>query len=222
MEHERIAAESVVERYVAGKLPPQEIALFEEHYLECATCQDAIEDAERLRRGLERVAAEEVERATARVGVAAVLVATLRRSRFLGPVLAVAVLMLPSIYAWRQVGVLRAELRGERQVRVNMPILRLAASRSAENELRLSLPEEPQWLVFSCEPAVDLDRYRAVLSDEAGAVVFDNAKLVPSFRGELVLSLHSSLLRPGSYELRLEGLGTEPTAAGRFLLRVTP
>ncbi len=228
MDHETILTESVVEHYVAGKLPAEEAACFEEHFLECAACQDAIEDAERLRRGLTFIAAEEAERATLRLGVAAALAVALRRSRILLSVLAVLVLALPTLYAWRQLGTARTqvaalagELADQRQVQVNVPILRLTASRGAGDELRLSLPAEPQRLVFAFEPTAALERYRAWLSDDAGSVVFETAELTPSFRGELVLSLHSSLLHPGSYELRLEGPAAEPVAAGRFLLRVT-
>ena len=50
MNHSDIEEHHVVERYVAGKLAPREVARFEEHYLDCAACCDAVEDATRLHR----------------------------------------------------------------------------------------------------------------------------------------------------------------------------
>ncbi len=56
MDHRTIDAENVAERYVTGRLPPTEAARFEEHYLDCPECCARIEAAERLERGLRRLA----------------------------------------------------------------------------------------------------------------------------------------------------------------------
>jgi Putative zinc-finger len=63
MDHQSIDAGNVAERYVTGRLPPEEAALFEEHYLDCPACCARVEAAERLQRGLRRLAEEAAVRA---------------------------------------------------------------------------------------------------------------------------------------------------------------
>jgi hypothetical protein len=58
MDHRSIDAENIAERYVAGRLSPDEAASFEEHYLDCPACCARVEAAERLQRGLRRLAEE--------------------------------------------------------------------------------------------------------------------------------------------------------------------
>lgn len=47
---------NIAERYVTGRLAPEEAADFEEHYLDCPSCCARVESAERLQRGLRRLA----------------------------------------------------------------------------------------------------------------------------------------------------------------------
>ncbi|HEY0514234.1 MAG TPA: hypothetical protein VGH73_20185 [Thermoanaerobaculia bacterium] len=63
MDHQAIDAENIAERYVAARLPPEEAARFEEHYLDCPACCARVEAAERLQRGLRRLAEAEAVRA---------------------------------------------------------------------------------------------------------------------------------------------------------------
>jgi hypothetical protein len=58
MDHPSIDAENIAERYVAGRLSPEEAATFEEHYLDCPACCARVEATERLQRGLRRLAEE--------------------------------------------------------------------------------------------------------------------------------------------------------------------
>ncbi len=58
MDHPTIDADSTAERYVTGRLAPEEAARFEEHYLDCPSCCARVEAAERLQRGLRRLAEE--------------------------------------------------------------------------------------------------------------------------------------------------------------------
>jgi Putative zinc-finger len=62
IDHLSIASGHVAERYVTGRLSPEDAARFEEHYLDCAECCTRVEDAERLQRGLRRLAEEAAER----------------------------------------------------------------------------------------------------------------------------------------------------------------
>ena len=65
MDHRTIDSENIAERYVAGRLAPETAAAFEEHYLECADCCLRVETAERMERGLRRLADREVRPAPA-------------------------------------------------------------------------------------------------------------------------------------------------------------
>ena len=58
MDHPTIDADSTAERYVTGRLTPEEALRFEEHYLDCPSCCARVEAAERLQRGLRRLAEE--------------------------------------------------------------------------------------------------------------------------------------------------------------------
>jgi hypothetical protein len=58
MDHQSIDAGSIAERYVTGRLAPEEAAAFEEHYLDCPACCARVEAAERLQRGLRRLVEE--------------------------------------------------------------------------------------------------------------------------------------------------------------------
>ncbi|HSS49155.1 MAG TPA: zf-HC2 domain-containing protein, partial [Thermoanaerobaculia bacterium] len=63
MDHSTIDAGNVAERYVTGRLSPEDAASFEEHYLDCPSCIARVEAAERLQRGLRRLAEEAAVRA---------------------------------------------------------------------------------------------------------------------------------------------------------------
>jgi hypothetical protein len=65
MDHQQIDSGNVAERYVTGRLSLEEAASFEEHYLDCPSCCARVEAAERLQRGLRRLAEEAAVRAPA-------------------------------------------------------------------------------------------------------------------------------------------------------------
>lgn len=58
MDHSKIDSGNVAERYVTGRLSPDEAAGFEEHYLDCPECCARVEAAQRLHRGMRRLAEE--------------------------------------------------------------------------------------------------------------------------------------------------------------------
>jgi anti-sigma factor RsiW len=59
MEHHDAVQHDFASRYVSGTLAPDDRDEFEEHYLDCPACLDALESAEGLRRGLRTVAAKD-------------------------------------------------------------------------------------------------------------------------------------------------------------------
>ncbi len=210
MKHPEIDDRSIAEHYVAGKLPEAEVALFEEHYLNCPQCIQAVEDAERLQSGLGTVAAESLV-----VRQAVLTRAWEALSRRSGLALAAALLvlsLLPASLIWQRVGSLGADLESarrqlaeERRPRVNTPILALVPTRAGEQPLQqISLRPEPEWIVLAIELG-DTARllYEAKLTADHGSVVLESPSLEPSFRGTLAISLHSSILPPGEYLLTL-------------------
>ncbi len=224
MKHPEIEQHDVVERYVAGKLTSDEEARFEEHYLDCPACIGAVEDAERLRRGLELVAAQEL--AARRTALAAAAALLRSRPGALVASLVLVLALLPAGLAWRQAGRLdneldatRRELEDERRPRINTPILTLAPFRAGEPPVQqISLAPEPEWIVLAIELSDSAEAsYRAALSQADGTLVWEASGLVPSYLGTLSLSLHSSSLPPGEYVLRINGESDRHA----FPLRVT-
>ncbi|HWM94030.1 MAG TPA: zf-HC2 domain-containing protein [Thermoanaerobaculia bacterium] len=106
MNHDYIEEQQVVERYVMGRLPPEEAARFEEHYLHCQECLDRLDVAESMERGFKRAAGQDAARAASIRQLALVAwLARLGRSRQLAA-LAMAVLViavLPGLLGLREV-----------------------------------------------------------------------------------------------------------------------
>ncbi len=111
MDHRTIDAENVAERYVTGRLPEADAARFEEHYLDCPDCCARVEAAERLGRGMRRLAEEAAsgDAAAARSAVAG-------RSPLWGLAAAAAVILalLPAGFEWRRTRTLERDLAAAR------------------------------------------------------------------------------------------------------------
>ena len=234
MDHREIEQNDVVERYVTGRLGPDELARFEAHYLGCATCCDAVEGAELLHEGLEQMAAEETVHAVRQ----SLLAAVFSRMRWpMAAVLMLAVALLPASLVWRENRRLTGDLdtaartlAEERQPRINTPILTLAGRRGDGAVRQITLRREPEWIVLAVElPEPLAERYRVTLSalspspdpaqgGDSDSIIWQSSGLVPSFEGVLTLSLHSPLLPSGDYQL---GIIAQPSGDARsFVLRV--
>lgn len=83
VDHRYIEEADVSDRYLLGKLPPEEQERFEEHFVDCAECLDRLETTRRFRRALKIAVAEEAARSRAyvRVGLLAALIGRNRRQR---------------------------------------------------------------------------------------------------------------------------------------------
>jgi len=242
MDHQIIEAENIVERYVTGRLSAEQSARFEEHYLDCQACIDRVEEAERLDRGLRRLAAAEASKAVIRAGLLGGLLARSRsRQAALGLMLAV-VLLVPTALHFRRTGLLQEELAAarhqrdelalqledERRPQVNPLLIPLSAFRGAgpgpEPAHRIVLPSAPQWIVLLLDPAgSEYPAYRTTLLGADGSVVWETSEPELSPQGTVDVSLHSTFLSQSEYQFHLEGLpaGGEPVSVARYLLRVT-
>ena len=138
MDHEQIAEQNVVERYVLGRLTPEEEERFEEHLLECQDCRRRVEWEEDLQNSLHAVAAED---AAARVAVVRVgLLAWLARHRAVAGLLAAAVLVLLALPILGIRGLLREQdrLKGE------LAQLQSAAARPRPQPAPTPAPSDPE------------------------------------------------------------------------------
>ena len=71
MDHHYIKEQNIPDRYLLGKLPPEERARFEEHFIDCQECLDRLETTEDFRQALRSVAAEDATRGYAQAGLLA-------------------------------------------------------------------------------------------------------------------------------------------------------
>jgi len=135
MDHTIIDESHIAERFVQGKLAPEEARLFEEHFLGCAECLERVELAERLQEGLRRAAGRRAAAAAVVVG-AGLLAGWSRRARIAAFALALLLaaglpvaLLLPRIARLdRALGDARADLTAARRSTAE----RQAAARTAE------------------------------------------------------------------------------------------
>jgi anti-sigma factor RsiW len=120
MRHPDIDEHQVIDRYVLGKLPPEEAELFEDHYLSCPQCLDQLALAESMQRGFKRAAGQDVAvlAATRQLALFAWL-SRLGRSRQAAvlamALLVVAVAVLPGSLALRRLGNVDRELAETRR-----------------------------------------------------------------------------------------------------------
>jgi hypothetical protein len=271
MDHQTIDAENIAERYVTGRLSPEEAARFEEHYLDCPSCCARVESAERLERGLRRLAEEAAVRAP---GDSRFLPSRRLPRLALAAAALLAVALVPAWLELQQVQRLRSdlaatredlartkadqgstdrlaavegelqktqrdlaaeaekrealarEMAADRQPQANLPVLPLTPVRggSSGGPVRtLKLPKEPGWVALWVEPGdADFPAYRATLRNEQGAVVFQASRLALNDLGALLITVHSTSLAPGAYQLDLDGLPSAgaPVSVGRFPLRI--
>jgi hypothetical protein len=249
MDHQSIDAGNVAERYVTGRLAPEEAAAFEEHYLDCPACCARVEAAERLQRGLRRLAEQAAVRAPG----------SPRWSRSPRLALAAAALLAVALVpAWmelREIESLRSglasadhlngelqqarrdlaaevekrealarEMEAARQPQTSIPVVPLTPVRGGGGPVRtLKLPANPGWVGLWVEPGdADFPAYRVMLRKNEGAVVLQASGLTLNDLGALLITVHSASLSPGAYRLEVEGLPRSgaPVSVGQFALRV--
>ena len=98
VDHRYIEEADITDRYLLGKLPPEEQDRFEEHFVDCPECLDRLETTREFRRALKAAVAEDAARSRAYVqaGLTAWLI---RRSRWQRAALLLATIFLPAALA---------------------------------------------------------------------------------------------------------------------------
>jgi hypothetical protein len=98
VDHRYIEEADITDRYLLGKLPPEEQDRFEEHFVDCPECLDRLETTGNFRRALKTAVAEDTARSRAYVQVG-LLAWLIKRSRRQQVALLVATLLLPAALA---------------------------------------------------------------------------------------------------------------------------
>jgi hypothetical protein len=254
MDHPSIDSGNLAERYVTGRLAPEEAARFEEHYLDCPSCCARVEAAERLQRGLRRLAEEAAAGAPSagwsrspRLALAAAALLAiglvpawveLREAQRLRSDLAAGKAPAERLAAVEgelqqtrrdlaaeaeKRAALTREIAADRLPQASLPVLALTPARGSNPVRTLKLPAKPGWVALWVEPGdIDFPAYRATLSKEQGAAVFQASPLALNDLGALLVTVYSTSLAPGAYRLDLEGLPASgaPVPVGRFPVRI--
>jgi hypothetical protein len=200
MDRQYIRDNQVIERYLQGRLTPDEETAFEEAYIGDPDLFQELKAADLLQRGLELHDADESgkqrsispsHRADApRYALAASLVA--------------AIGLASSAYLFVE----NRTLRGEAVATDAAPgrVVPLLAVRGA-NPNRIEAAVSNDWTVLLLDPGFSpYDRYSATLVRRAGteaAELLSVDGLTPSYEGQLAVVVPSRLLTPGEYEVAL-------------------
>jgi hypothetical protein len=169
MDHTEIEERQIAELYLMGKLPPEEAAGFEEHYLSCQECLDRLELAESMDRGFKRAAGQDAARvaATRQIAVLAWL-SRLGRSRQMAA-LAMAVLViavLPGLLGLREVRERERELSAARSALEQERERAARAASEAESKAGSEAHSEAQRLRKELEASLERERQARASADE--------------------------------------------------------
>jgi len=95
VDHRYIEEADITDRYLLGKLAPEEQDRFEEHFVDCLECLDRLETTKAFSRSLKIAVAEDTEQSRSYVGIG-FLAWLMRRSRWQQALLVFAAVLLPS------------------------------------------------------------------------------------------------------------------------------
>lgn len=131
MKHEDIEQHHVIDRYLMGKLPEDQVAAFEEHYLHCRPCQESLALAQHMQGGFKEVASRHLAETQA-VRQTAFLAALWRRRGAWGAVMMLALMALPSVWLWQRASDLDHQLETTRTTLAQVDAERRQALLSAD------------------------------------------------------------------------------------------
>lgn len=199
----------MVERYLQGRLTPDEAQAFEEAYLSDPALLDELQLTDRLREGIRDAAAAGELGEPASAATASARASRWRATFGSVPYAAAATVLLGVSLVFS--AALLVENRGLEQA--SGPESRAAPTRllplvsvRGDAANRLEAPPAGEWAVLLVDAGfTDYDDYRATLTRSAGGEVAALEGLSPSYDGRVGLGVPGSALTPGDYELRLEG-----------------
>jgi Putative zinc-finger len=232
MEHLRIEEHKLIDRYVRGTMPAAERAEFEDHFVDCAECQEQIEIAKSFRQGVRESIAES---AVGWSGSEQARERERHRSGWRWTAIAACVCLLIALASstvfLTQRQRARTELASVRSESVQQwlslkrtpVVLGLSLSRDGAVQREITVPSEPRWVVFLAEiDATPFSRYRASVTDSRGQEIWMQDDIQPNSPDSISVAIPSDALRPGSYTLVMSGAQPDGswTSVARFSLRL--
>jgi hypothetical protein len=236
MDHLRIEEQNLIDRYVRGTMPAAERMEFEDHFVDCAECQEQIEIAKSFRQAVRESIAEAgaswsaSEKARERrlpgwgwrwaaIAASACLVIALSAS---------ALLWLQRQRARTELASARAELLQQSQnARLSLErapvVFGLSLSRDAAEPRDIIIPSEPRWMVFLAEiDASRYSRYRASVTGSRGEEIWSQDGIQPNSPDSISVAIPSGTLHPGTYTLAVSGAKPDGSSIpiARFPLRL--
>ena len=204
----------LIEHYLEGKLSDEEAASFEQQFLSSDELLDELETAELLGRGLNDVSALENANVTESPEPRAVsssgVVSLFQSPRY---AMAASFMLLVSLGVSTVLLQKNAHLSDYGSIQaVPTEIIPLVSVRGvAGNDLNtLPLGDAPKQFVMMIDPGYEAySHYRATVfrldSAEEPAMLLQVDDMLPGYEDMLALSVPSSVLSPGDYEIQLEG-----------------
>jgi len=222
MNHAEIEEQQIVDRYVRGTLPAEEVARFEEHYLSCQDCLDQLDLAESMSRGFKRAAGQDAVRVAAVRQLAVVAwLARLGRSRQ-AAVLAMA-LLVAVLLPWglgvrkladrdRELAMTRSTLEHERSAAGARGTAEAERLRTELESSRRDLAHEREQLTQARQPQnVPI---LGLSVERGGGEVKPPILHLPATPGWVVLSLPIEPPYRPSYRVTLRGAGGKEIWSG--------
>jgi len=204
MNHAEIEDLQIADRYLMGKLPPEEAVRFEEHYLYCQECLDRLEVAESIERGFKRAAGQDAARfaASRQIALLAWLARLGRSPRMAALAMAVLVVaVLPGLLGLREIrerdqalAEARSALEQERQKSAAGSARTAAEAERLQEELEAKLAREQEALASAEKQLAEARRPQGntpilFLDTERGASEPSQHFRLPWTPGWVVLSL---------------------------------
>jgi len=213
MDHTKAVSDRSAERYLLGEMPAVEAEEFEQHYFDCEECAMAVESAEVFIANTRAVlaqpepAADRAEPAkTPRQSFWDALWAWRTGPAFALPVLATVVLGGLSFYqATVQIPALRHQLN---EPRVLSAFQLMGTSRGEATAV--TVPAATPWFALAADipPDVQFPRYMCHLS-LGGRELFSLPAPAPAAGKPITILVPAQDLRPGTYELVIQGVDAE-------------
>jgi hypothetical protein len=215
MDEEHTNNTLLIERYLQGKMSAGEAAEFEEHFLSSADLLDELESAERLQQGLKDVATLENAHTPA-INKFSEKLATNLESLFQSPryAMAASFLLVVSLgfssFLFQQNARLGEIDPGLALPTEIIPMVSVRGITSGEPINTLHLDDTAQQFVLMLDPGYeDYTHLRATVfrlgSSGEPVQLWQLDHMLPGFDDMLALSLPSSILDPGDFEIHLEG-----------------
>jgi len=212
MDHQKIKAAEIVDRYLLGKLSEPEEEAFEKHFFNCDQCFAEVQTAEKAIRGIQDAAARGVllkDKTMPRPAFG--WLERLRAFFSPSPVIVFATLVLALIYpAYRgmvTVSQLQSELAALRRPRANAQTYVLQATRDAAGVEKIAVSPEDETFVLTfniLEKKIEAPHYRAEILDHEGRAIWreENLKGLGPYKAFSV-ACRSAFFKEGFYTLKV-------------------